>query len=471
MKEIFLVKPISDLIKETHSEKSLKKVLSAFELIMFGIGAIVGTGIFVITGIAAANFSGPALFLSFVLAGIVCILAALTYAEFASIVPVSGSAYTYSYVSLGEIWAWIIGWDLILEYTVAIGSVAIGWSGYITQLLSNIGLVLPPQLVNPPLSGGIVNLPAIIIIFLITCFLIAGASQSAKLNNIIVAIKIGVILLFIILAAGHIKPVNWHPFMPFGWNGVIRGAAFVFYAFLGFDAVSTAAEEVKNPQRDLPKGIIGSLIICTVLYIIVSVILTGIVPYYKFKGSSAPVAFALEQIGINWGSALISLGAVCGITSVLLVMTYGGTRIIFAMARDGLLPEHLGRVNARTKTPILSTIIVGASTAFIAGFFPIDIVSELTNIGTLMAFVIVAIGIIVLREKKPDLERKFKCPWVPFLPVISALSCIWLALQLNNVTKLRFLIWLVIGLIIYFAYGRKHSILNHTSGRDAGQSL
>lgn len=459
MKEIFSVKPIADLISETKSEKSLKKVLRPFELIMFGIGAIVGTGIFVITGLAAANFSGPALFISFILAAIVCGLAALTYAEFASTVPVSGSAYTYSYVSLGEIWAWIIGWDLILEYTVAIGSVAIGWSGYITQLLANIGINLPAALVNPPAAGGIVNLPAIIIIALISLLLMAGANQSAMINNIIVIIKVGVILLFILLAAPHVKSVNWHPFMPYGAGGVLRGAAYVFYAFLGFDAVSTTAEEVKNPQKDLPKGIIGSLIICTLLYMGVSVVLTGVVPYYKFKNSSAPVAFALEQIGIKWGSSLISVGAICGITSVLLVMSYGGTRIIFAMSRDGLLPERLGRVNRKTKTPILSTIIVGVITASIAGFFPLDIVSELTNIGTLAAFIIVAIGIIVLRKKRPDLKRSFKCPFVPVVPILSAVLCFCLALLLNNITKLRFVIWLVLGLLIYFFYGRKHSLL------------
>lgn len=462
MKEIFKVKPISELLKETQGEQSLKRVLSAYELVLLGIGAIVGTGIFVVTGLAAADYSGPALVISFIIAGLTCILAALPYAEFASAVPVSGSAYTYSYASLGEIWAWIIGWDLILEYTTAIGSVAIGWSGYVVQLFSNIGINLPAALTSPPSKGGFINLPAIIIIMLINLLIMVGASQSAKLNNIIVGIKLGVIVLFIILAAGHIKPANWHPFMPFGWTGIMSGAAYVFYAYLGFDAVSTSAEEVKNPQKDLPKGIIGSLLICTVLYIAVSIVLTGIVPYYKFKNTSAPVAYALQQIGISWGSALVSVGALCGITSVLLVMSYGASRIIFAMSRDGLLPTVFGKVGKKTRTPILSTIIVCIATALVAGFLPLDLVSEFTNIGTLAAFIIVSISVILLRKKRPDLKRSFKCPFVPVVPIISTILCLLLALQLNNLTKLRFVVWLALGLIVYFIYGRKHSTMNQS---------
>lgn len=459
MKEIFKVKSISSLIEETKGENSLKKSLRPFELVLLGIGAIVGTGIFVITGIAAANFSGPALIFSFLFAGIACILAAFSYAEFASIVPVSGSAYTYSYAALGEVWAWIIGWDLILEYVVAVSSVAIGWSGYATQLLSNLGIHLPAQLVNPPMNGGIINLPAVVILFLVVVLLGLGANQSAKLNNVIVFIKLAVIFLFILLASKHIKPANYIPFMPYGWNGVVKGAAYVFYAYLGFDAVSTAAEEVKNPQKDLPKGIIGSLIVCTVLYIVVSFLLTGIVPYYSLKNTSAPVAYALEQIGYSWGASLVSVGAICGITSVIIVMTYGASRIIFAMSRDGLLPKKIGAVNHKTKTPVASTFLIGISTALIAGFLPLDVVSELTNIGTLAAFIIVSIGVIVLRKRRPELKRSFRCPFVPVLPIISALTCFFLMIQLNDVTKIRFLIWLVIGLVIYFTYSRKHSAL------------
>lgn len=460
MKSIFRTKPISSLIKETQGEKSLNKALGAFELTMLGIGAIVGSGIFVLTGEAAAKFSGPALVLSFVAAGFACAFAALCYAEFAAIVPVAGSAYTYGYAALGEVWAWIIGWDLILEYAVAIGAVAIGWSGYVTSLMNNIGIKLPSALVNSPYDGGIINLPAILIIGVISLLLITGVKESARFNNIIVIIKLGVIFLFIFLAVGHVKPANWHPFMPNGFSGVMQGAAYVFFAYIGFDAVSTAAEEVKNPQKDLPKGIIASLVICTILYIVVSAILTGTVPYMKFAGVSAPVAFALQEIGINWGSALVSVGAIFGLTSVLLVMMFGQTRIFFAMSRDGLLPEVIGGINKKTKTPINSTLIVGVVTALIAGFLPIEIVSELTNIGTLAAFIIVSVGVIVLRKRRPDINRPFKCPLVPITPMISVIACGALIFQLQTATKIRFVVWFVLGLIVYMVYGRYHSTMN-----------
>lgn len=454
-------KSIEQLLSESSGKKSLKKVLGAFELTMLGVGAIIGTGIFVITGIAAANYSGPALILSFVISGMACAFAALCYAEFAAMVPVAGSAYTYSYSALGEIWAWIIGWDLILEYAVAIGAVAIGWSGYIVNLFKNIGIKLPAYLINPPgTNGGLVNLPAIIIIVLITLLLISGAKESAKLNNVIVTVKIAVVLLFIILGVGHVKASNWVPFMPYGWDGVFKGAAIVFFAYIGFDAVSTAAEEVKNPQKDLPKGIIASLLICTVLYIVVAAILTGMVPYLQFKQTSAPVAYALEQIGINWGSSLVSVGAICGITSVLLVMMFGQTRIFFAMSRDGLIPKVFGEVHPKFGTPVKSTILVGIITSLIAGFVPIGEVAELTNIGTLAAFVIVSFSVIVLRRTKPDLKRGFKCPWVPVIPSLAIIFCAYLMWKLPVITKWRFVIWLIVGLIVYFLYSRKHSSLN-----------
>lgn len=459
MAEMFKTKSIDSLLAETKGKSSLEKVLGPTELTLLGIGAIVGTGIFVITGIAAAKFSGPALVLSFIIAGVACAFAALCYAEFAAIVPVAGSAYTYGYASLGEIWAWIIGWDLILEYTVAIGTVAIGWSGYAVSLLSNMGINIPYKLANAPGAGGIINLPAVLIIGVITLLLISGVKQSTRANNIIVAIKLTVIALFIILAVGHVKPANWHPFMPFGFSGVVKGAAYVFFAYIGFDAVSTAAEEVKNPQKDLPKGITYSLFICTALYIVVSAILTGVVPYFKFASTSAPVAFALEQIGIHWGSALVSVGAICGITSVLLVMMFGQTRIFFAMSRDGLLPKTLGGVSEKTKTPVLCTTIVGIAGAIIAGFLPIDVVSELTNIGTLAAFIIVSLGVIVLRKKRPDIKRPFKCPGAPVTPIISALACAYLIAQLQALTLIRFLVWFGLGLIVYFAYSRYHSTM------------
>jgi len=466
MRDIFRKKSIKILLEETQGEQSLKKALGSFELTMLGIGAIVGSGIFVLTGVAAAKFSGPALVLSFIIAGLACTFAALCYAEFAAMIPVAGSAYTYGYASLGEIWAWIIGWDLILEYSVAIGAVAIGWSGYIVNLLKNIGINLPESLVNAPADGGIVNLPAMLIIGVISLLLITGVQESAKFNNIIVAIKLGIIFLFIFLAVGHVKPANWHPFMPYGFSGVLQGAAYVFFAYIGFDAVSTAAEEVKNPQKDLPKGIITSLLICTVLYIIVSAILTGVVPYLNYMNTAAPVAFALEQIGINWGSALVSVGAVFGLTSVLLVMMFGQTRIFFAMSRDGLLPEVIGGINKKTKTPVNSTIIVGVATALIAGFLPIGIVSELTNIGTLAAFIIVSLGIIALRKKRPDINRPFKCPLVPITPIISALACLGLICQLQTATKIRFVVWFVLGIIVYFIYGIHHSNMNNEPNDD-----
>lgn len=439
MRGIFSVKSVSDLIQETQGRQSLKRSISPLELILLGIGAIVGTGIFVITGLAAAKMSGPALVISFIISGTVSALAALTYTEFASAIPVAGSAYTYSYASLGEVWAWIIGWDLILEYAVAVSTVAIGWSGYFTQLLSNAGINLPHALTLPPAEGGIINLPAIAIIAVICLLLSAGVTQSKWLNNVIVAIKLVVIALFIFLAVGHVKPVNWHPFMPFGWKGVVQGAAYVFFAYLGFDAVSTAAEEVRNPRKNMSRGIIGSLVICTALYIVVSLILTGVVPYYKLN-NSAPVAYALQQIGVRGGAAIVSVGAICGITSVLLVMSYGASRVIFAMSRDGLLPEIFSGVHQKRKTPWISTVLIGLGTAVVAGFFPLDVVSELANVGTLAAFFIVAIGIMVLRKRRPDLDRPFRCPWVPLIPILSALSCLYLAAHLNNLTKLRFVI-------------------------------
>lgn len=465
MSNVFRKMPIDMLLRESSGESgeqnTLKKTLGSFELTMLGIGAIVGTGIFVLTGIAAALYSGPALIISFMISGLACAFAALCYAEFAAMVPISGSAYTYGYAALGELWAWIIGWDLILEYTVAIATVAIGWSGYVTSLLESVGIHLPAALVNAPgVKGGVINLPAIFIIMLIVVLLIRGVRESANFNNIIVAIKISVVLLFIVIGSFHINPVNWKPFMPFGWSGVIRGAAVVFFAYIGFDAVSTAAEEVKNPQKDLPRGIIASLFICTLLYIIVSGILTGMLPYTSFKGTSAPVAFALSQIGINWGSALVSVGAVCGITSVTLVMIFGQTRVFFSMSRDGLLPKTFMEVHPKYHTPVKSTLLVGIVTSVLAGVTPISEVAQLTNIGTLAAFVIVSIAVIQLRVKRPDIERPFKCPWVPFLPILSIIFCMYLIIVLPRITQARFIVWLIIGLFVYFLYSRKHSVLN-----------
>jgi APA family basic amino acid/polyamine antiporter len=456
--DIFRTRSIADLIERSKGEHALKKVLGPFELIMLGVGAIVGTGIFVVTGVAAANYSGPALVVSFAIAGTACVFAALCYAEFATVVPIAGSAYTYGYASLGEIWAWIIGWDLILEYSVAIAAVAIGWSGYLVNLLEGAGIQFPASLANPPgVSGGIVNLPAILIIGIITGLLILGVRESARVNNVIVLVKLSVVLLFIYLGTSHVNPVNWTPFLPYGWGGVITGAAIVFFAYIGFDAVSTAAEEVRDPQKSLPVGIIGSLIICTILYIVVSAILTGMVPYLEFRDTSAPVAYALSRIGITWGSALVSVGAICGITSVILVLLYGQTRIFFAMARDGLLPCTFGTVHRVLRTPVKVTLLVGCCTALLASLLPLTSIAELVNIGTLAAFIIVAAGVLVLRRTRPDLERPFRTPLVPWVPVLCIIACLGLILALPTVTHLRFVIWLAVGLVIYFVYGAKNA--------------
>jgi APA family basic amino acid/polyamine antiporter len=348
----------------------------------------------------------------------------------------------------------------ILEYTVAIAAVAIGWSGYVVSLFKAGGIELPAALVNAPgVAGGVINLPAVAIIAVITGLLIIGVKQTANVNNIIVAIKLCVVLLFIVLGVGHVHPANWHPFMPYGWGGVLQGAAIIFFAYIGFDAVSTASEECKNPGKDMPKGIVGSLIICTVLYIVVSLILTGMVPYLQFKNTAAPVAYALQTVGINWGAALVSVGALCGITSVLLVMMFGQTRVFFAMSRDGLLPKVFGSVHPKYGTPAKSTILVGISTAIIAAWLPIGVVAELTNIGTLAAFIIVSIAVIVLRKTRPDIKRNFKCPFVPVFPLLSVAFCGLLIYKLPTITQIRFVVWLLIGLVVYFTYSYKHSTM------------
>lgn len=459
-KKIFRTKSINEFISETQKEGGMEKVLGTFGLTMLGIGCIIGTGIFVLTGVAAADYSGPALVISFVIAAIACACAALCYSEFAAMVPVAGSAYTYGYIALGEFWAWVIGWDLILEYAFAIGAVAIGWSGYFANIMTNLGFALPVALVKAPYEGGIINLPAMAIIALVTWINIMGVRQSSAVNNVIVAIKLVVVLLFIALGFGHVNPANWEPFMPYGWSGVFSGASVIFFAYIGFDAVSTAAEEVKNPQKDLPRGIILSLVICTVLYIIVSGILTGMVPYLDFKGQAAPVAFALQQVGYHWGAAVVSVGAICGLTSVLLVMLFGQSRILFVMSRDGLLPGVFGHIHQKYKTPARSSLIIGVITAIVAGFLPIGLVAELTNIGTLCAFMIVAAAIIVLRKKAPDRPRAFKCPFVPLVPILAIVFCGILIWMLPEVTQIRFIIWLILGMFIYFGYSYNHSIIS-----------
>jgi len=455
---MFRTKSVSKLMEHCQGDHALTRVLRPYELLLLGIGAVVGTGIFVITGVAAAEYAGPAIILSFIISGIICILAALCYAEFSAMVPVAGSAYTYCYASLGEIWAWIIGWDLILEYAVSISAVAIGWSAYVVNLLTNVGVVLPPYLVNPPgVSGGLINLPAAIIILLITAMLIIGMRESARLNTIIVIINISVILIFLALTYNHINPSNWYPAMPFGISGVFAGAAIVFFAYIGFDAVLTAAEEVEEPQKNLPRGIIGSVVIVMILYVCVAASLTGVLPYGDYIQTSAPVAFALNQIGMPWGAALISLGALCGITSVILVTFYGQTRIFFAMARDGLLPAVFSDLHKRFQTPAKITLVVGIITAVIACFISLDVIAELVNIGTLAAFIIVAAGILMLRRVQPALERPFRCPLMPVVPLLCIISCCILILMLPLVTQFRFIIWMLIGLGVYLLLGMRHS--------------
>ena len=459
-KHIFRTKSISEFISETKQDGGMNRVLGTFGLTMLGIGAIVGTGIFVLTGVAAANYSGPALIISFIIAALACGCAALCYAEFAAMVPVAGSAYTYGYVALGEFWAWVIGWDLILEYAFAVSAVAIGWSGYFNNILTNLGITLPKALTLAPYDGGIVNLPAVLILCVIAFINIHGVRQSATVNNIIVGIKLAVVALFLALGFSHVDAANWVPFMPYGWSGVFAGASIIFFAYIGFDAVSTAAEEVKNPQKDLPRGIILSLIICTVLYIAVSAVLTGMVPYLEFKTTAAPVAFALQTVGYHWGAAAISVGAICGLTSVLLVMSFGQSRVLFVMSRDGLLPKFFGHVHPKYKTPARSSMLVCVVTAITAGFLPINIVAEMTNIGTLCAFIIVSAAVIVLRRKNPNQVRAFKCPLVPFVPLLAIAFCGVLIYMLPLVTQIRFVVWLLVGLAIYFGYGYNHSIIS-----------
>lgn len=454
-------KSVAQMLEQVDkTESSLKKSLGAFDLTMLGIGAIMGTGIFVLTGVAAALHAGPALVLSFVIAALACVFAALCYAEFASTVPVSGSAYTYSYAAFGEFVAWMIGWDLILEYGVACAAVASGWSGYAQGLLAGFNIHLPHALTSAfdASKGTIIDLPAVLIIVIITALLMKGTKESASLNTIMVLIKVAVVVLFLVVGVMYVKPENWSPFMPFGFAGVATGAATVFFAFIGFDAVSSAAEEVRNPQRDMPIGIISSLLVCTILYIAVSLTLTGIVPYHLLNVKN-PVAFALSYVNQDWVAGFISLGAIVGITTVLLVMMYGQARMFFAMSRDGLLPELFSHVHPRTQVPQKSTLVVAALVATFGGLLPLSSLAQLTNIGTLFAFILVSIGLVVLRRTHPQLPRAFRVPFVPLVPLLAVFFCGYLVFNLPTLTKVGFLGWLSVGAIIYFLYGRKHSRL------------
>ncbi|MDR2231868.1 MAG: amino acid permease [Tannerella sp.] len=477
--KLFKRKDMSVMIEEAGNKSSgLRRHLTAIQLVSLGIGAMVGTGIFVITGQAAAAYAGPALTISFTISALSCVMAAFCYAEFASMIPVAGSVYSYSYTTMGEFLAWFIGWDLVLEYLFSCSSVAVGWSGYILNLLDGWGIYFPQHLRSATFdfvnghwvwTGSLFNFPAVFIITLVSVFLIGGIRQSALINNIFVVIKVGVILLFIAFGLSYVDTGNWQPYIPentgtwghFGWTGILRGAAVVFFAFLGFDALSTAAQETRNPQKDMPVGIIGSLLICALLYVVVTAILTGIVHYPELN-VPAPIALAIDKAGTGlvWLSPLIKLGAIAGLSSVILVMMLGQTRIYYAISKDGLLPPFLSKINHKRGTPQNATIYACVVTAIIAGLFPLSILAELVSIGTLMAFAVVCIAIIVLRKTAPDLKRPFKTPWVPFIPLLGAALCFLQMIFLPWSTWVRLILWTLVGFVIYFTYGIKHSKVN-----------
>ena len=451
-------KSIEQLVGDVeHGGKSLRRTLTALDLTLLGIGAIIGTGIFVLTGTAAANQAGPGIVLSYVLAGLACGFAALCYAEFAAMIPIAGSAYTYAYATLGEIFAWMIGWDLILEYAVGSMTVAVGWSGYFQRILAGFGIHLPVWMTAAPAAapGAVFNLPAVIIVLGIMVLLVIGVRESARFNATMVFIKLAAVLFFILVGVWYVNPANWSPFAPYGWPGIKTGAAIVFFAYIGFDAVSTTAEEAKNPSRDLPIGIIASLIICTVLYLIVAAILSGILPVVQYKSDAqflnAPVGYALAVIHKDWAAGIVSAGAVAGLMSQ--------PRIFFSMSRDQLLPAGVSKVHPRFRTPYITTIITCVAVAIVAGFVPIQILGEMTSIGTLFAFVVVSVAVPVLRAKRPEAKRPFKVPGGPVVPVLGALSGLYLMLSLSVMTWVRFLVWLDVGMLIYWFYGRTHSTL------------
>ncbi len=454
--DIFRTKSIAEIIKGTEKH-ALKKTLGAFDLVLLGIGCIIGTGIFVLTGVAAAKYAGPGIMLSFILSGFACAFAAMAYAELAAMIPAAGSAYTFAYASIGKLGAFVVGWALICEYTVGAAAVAAGWSGYAVGLFKTAGIDLPKAWTSVPADGGIVNLPAILIVAFLTYLLVLGTKESVRLNKILVFIKLGCVALFLFLATPHVNPINWQPFLPFGLSGVATGAAIVFFAYIGFDAVATAAEECRNPNRDIPIGIIGSLVVCTILYIAVAAVLTGVVPY-TLLNNSEPVAFALRTLGMNFGSALVALGAICGITTVLLVFIFGQTRVALAMSRDGMIPQGLVKIHPKYGTPARITITTGGIVCVLSGLLPINIIAELCNLGTLFAFCMVSIGVMILRKTEPNARRPFRCPGVSIVAPLAVLTCGFLISQLPPSTFLFFGCWLVIGLTVYFTYSR-HNIL------------
>ncbi|MGV3559564.1 amino acid permease [Larkinella arboricola] len=461
-------------------QTTLKRSLGALNLVAIGIGVIIGAGLFSLTGLAAANHAGPAVTLSFLVAAVGCAFSALCYAEFAALVPVSGSAYTYAYATLGELFAWIIGWDLVLEYSVGAATVAISWSQYLNRFLSAYGLYLPPQLTLSPFEtatgadgavvSGYVNLPAILIVVLVTAVIIRGTSGSALLNAIVVALKVLVVLVFIALGWQYIDPANYQPYIPantgvfgeYGWSGVLRGAGVVFFVFIGFDIVATMAQEARNPQRDMPIGIIGSLLVCTILFVLFGYVMTGMAHYTEFKDSAAPVAIAIDKTPYRWLGQLIIGAILIGYISVILVDLLGQSRVFFSMSRDGLLPRVFSEVHPRFRTPYKANLLLCVFIGLFAGFVPIRVVGEMTSIGTLLAFVMVCLGVIILRKKQPDAPRAFRTPWVPVVPILGILTCAVMMFSLPGDTWLRLIIWLALGLAIYFLYGKKRSKLRET---------
>lgn len=474
-------KPLGQLLEEaSESEKGLKRTLSSKSLIALGIGAIIGAGLFSLTGIAAAEHAGPAVTISFILAAVGCAFAGLCYAEFASMIPVAGSAYTYSYATMGEFMAWIIGWDLVLEYALGAATVGVSWSRYFLELLNKFGIHLPPSLICSPwenlklgdgtmVEGGIINLPAIFIVSLLSILLIRGTKESAGINNFLVVLKVSVVILFIVLGWNYINEANYHPYIPentgikgvFGWSGIAAGAGTVFFAFIGFDAVSTAAQEAKNPQKGMPIGILGSLIICTILYVLFAHVMTGLVPYTEFAGDAKPAATAFAATPYSFLQTGLIVAILAGYTSVILVMLMGQSRVFYTMSKDGLLPSFFGEIHSKFRTPWKTNLFFLVFVSLFAGFVPVSDLGHMVSIGTLLAFVLVCIGVLVMRKKMPDAPRSFKTPLVPYVPIAGILVCLYLMYSLPYESWIRLILWMIIGVIIYIFYGKKNSRLNN----------